>query len=58
MDSSQVGMTSYVYPGGTHSRFEHSLGVYHLAGKMLEVIRNNQPELNITDVDALCVQVK
>lgn len=28
---SQLGFVSWVYPGATHHRFEHSLGVYRLA---------------------------
>lgn len=34
----QLAMTSYVYPGATHCRFEHSLGVMELAGKVFDVI--------------------
>lgn len=31
----QLGMVSLVYPGATHSRLEHSLGVYHNAVRFL-----------------------
>ncbi len=27
----QLGWTDYVYPGAMHTRFEHSLGVMHIA---------------------------
>ena len=40
-DISQLGTCSYVFPSGNHSRFEHSLGVYHLTGKILENIKKN-----------------
>ncbi len=32
----QLGLTSYVYHGAEHSRFGHSMGVMHLAGKFVE----------------------
>jgi len=34
----QLGLTSLVYPSATHKRFEHSLGVMELAGKVFDVI--------------------
>lgn len=33
---SQLGLTPLVYPSATHTRFQHSLGVMHLAGKFAE----------------------
>ncbi|RYD22808.1 MAG: HD domain-containing protein [Verrucomicrobiaceae bacterium] len=38
----QLGPTSFVYPGATHTRFEHSLGVYHLACRYLEQLTKLQ----------------
>ncbi|MEM3390305.1 MAG: HD domain-containing protein [Thermoproteota archaeon] len=37
----QLGLTDMVYPGATHTRFEHSLGVMHLATKMYDMIVNS-----------------
>ncbi|MBC2693882.1 MAG: HD domain-containing protein, partial [Desulfobacteraceae bacterium] len=30
----QLALASYVYPAAHHTRFEHSLGVMHLSGKV------------------------
>ncbi|RYY81569.1 HD domain-containing protein [archaeon] len=56
-DLKQLGTADYVYPGATHTRFSHSLGVAHFAEKTLRTLMRNQPELDITEVDVLCVKV-
>lgn len=53
----QLGVCDYVFRGATHSRFIHSLGVAHLAEKLICHLRDKQPELNITESDILCVKV-
>ena len=41
----QLAFLSLVFPGATHSRFEHSLGVMHLTGLTWSKIRSNQKRL-------------
>lgn len=48
---SQLGHVSLVYPGARHSRFEHSLGVYHLAKKFLLRLLRSDPPLKVTVED-------
>jgi hypothetical protein len=36
------GLTYLVYPGAVHTRFEHSLGVYQLAGEAVQNLQMNQ----------------
>jgi HD superfamily phosphohydrolase len=46
----QLALAALVYPGATHSRFEHSLGAFHLAGKMavaLDVPETERPLLRL-----------
>ncbi len=47
----QLGYVHLVYPGARHSRFEHSLGVYHLAKQFLARLLKSEPPLEITDED-------
>src|SRR5690242_20231299 len=34
----QLGLAFLVYPGATHTRFEHALGTYHLARRALALL--------------------
>jgi len=54
---SQMGAARRVYPGATHSRGEHSIGVAHIATKLVEHLNASQPELRITPEEELCVQL-
>ncbi|KAK7498150.1 hypothetical protein BaRGS_00010738 [Batillaria attramentaria] len=53
----QLGACYFVFPGAAHNRFEHCLGVCHLAGQLVRAIQKRQPRLHITDLDVLCVQI-
>lgn len=56
-DLKQLGTCDFVYPGATHTRFSHSIGVAHYAEKVLRTLIRNQPELKITEQDVLSVKV-
>jgi len=46
-----------VYINAKHDRFEHSLGVAHLAEKMARSLKDKQPQLKITEKDIICVKL-
>ena len=48
---SQLGFAHLVYPGATHTRFSHALGVMHLAGRIFDRISAGSPHLFATEFD-------
>lgn len=53
----QLGPTYLVYPGAVHTRFNHSLGVYHIGYRMIRRLLtfDTCPEVSVEDVNAfLC----
>ncbi|XP_051489474.1 deoxynucleoside triphosphate triphosphohydrolase SAMHD1 [Apus apus] len=53
----QLGGTYFVFPGASHNRFEHSIGVGYLAGLLVRTLKERQPALDITQRDILCVEI-
>lgn len=53
----QLALLQYIYPGATHTRFEHSLGTAYLAQLFISKLKEQQPELQITDKQVLCLEV-
>jgi HD superfamily phosphohydrolase len=51
----QLGMTSLVYPGATHTRLQHAIGCMHLMTQAVETLR--QKGCDITDAESESVHV-
>jgi HD superfamily phosphohydrolase len=41
----QLSLTDMVYPGATHTRFEHSIGVMQMASDMFDCVVINSKQL-------------
>lgn len=52
----QLGLAFLVYPGASHSRFEHALGAYHLARRALALLEERG---DLGDVgDTMCAEIR
>ena len=49
----QLGLAHLVFPGAHHTRFEHSLGVSHIAGMMAESLGLDDYETNTVQAAAM-----
>ncbi len=48
----QLGLTSFVYPGANHTRFQHALGAGYLMTQAIEVIRSKGHEITPEESEA------
>ncbi|XP_019626185.1 PREDICTED: deoxynucleoside triphosphate triphosphohydrolase SAMHD1-like [Branchiostoma belcheri] len=58
----QLGLTCLVYPTAVHTRFDHSIGVCHLADEMVQALRrrhgpSSSYPIDITEEEHLCVMI-
>ena len=54
---SQMGLSNYVYPGATHSRFSHALGALYLMTSAIGNLRNKSVEISDDEYLATCVAI-
>ena len=52
----QLGWTYLVYPGATHSRFEHALGTHHLARRTLALLCESDQSVAISEKEQAIVR--
>jgi len=52
----QLGWTYLVYPGATHSRFEHALGTHHLSRRTLALLCEAEDSTSISEIDQAVVR--
>ncbi len=53
----QLGLTSHVYPGANHTRFEHCIGSMHLVGTAVNVLRDKGVEISDEEAEGVSAAV-
>jgi HD superfamily phosphohydrolase len=53
----QLGLTSLVYPGAQHTRFQHALGSLHLMGRVLDTLRLKGVTVSDEEFEAASIAV-
>lgn len=53
----QLGLTSFVYPGATHSRFQHALGAMHLMSTAIATLRSKGIEISPDEEEATLIAI-
>lgn len=53
----QLGLTYYVYPGATHTRFQHTIGAMHLMSQAISHLREKKIEINEQEEEAVLIAI-
>lgn len=53
----QLGLTSFVYPGANHSRFQHGLGALHLMDMAISTLRSKGVEISYEEEEATFIAI-
>ena len=53
----QLGLTSFVYPGATHSRFQHCLGALHLMNMAIATLRSKGVNISPLEEEATLIAI-
>jgi HD superfamily phosphohydrolase len=53
----QLGLTSFVYPGATHSRFQHALGALHLMDMAIQTLRSKGIQISDEETEATLLAI-
>lgn len=53
----QLALSSLVYPGAVHSRFNHCIGAMHLTGQALDVLKSKGVEISDEEYEATLIAI-
>jgi HD superfamily phosphohydrolase len=53
----QLGLSSLIYPGATHTRFQHTLGAVHLLRKALNILKSKHVDISPEEEEAVTLTV-
>lgn len=53
----QLALSSLVYPGAVHTRFNHCIGAMHLTGQALDVLRSKGAEISDQEYEATMIAI-
>ena len=53
----QLGLTSFVYPGATHTRFQHAIGALHLMEQAMQTLTDKNVKISGEEKEATLIAI-